>query len=138
MKQKTFMLCILTIGLWGILSPTSAQYFKFENPANKKAVERQVEGILKFFDSLVGGGMFHTADLHSTGGADFGLTGVVASVPKNLKDCRLLPKRIYSAWPSCKVVLVCLEILSCSGGFFTYRLAVTTSRNFVRPTAVAG
>lgn len=85
MKQKTLILCILTSGLWGFLSPSSAQYFKFDTAADQAEVEFQVEGILKFFDSLVGGGMFHTADLHSTGGADFGITGVVASVPANLE-----------------------------------------------------
>jgi hypothetical protein len=85
MKQKAIAICVLFVVLF--ISPAAqAQYFRFDTPElTQKVVEKEVEGILKFFDSLVGGGMFHTADLHSIGGFDFGVAGVVASVPDNLE-----------------------------------------------------
>ncbi|MCG8603749.1 hypothetical protein MJD09_01965 [bacterium] len=85
MKQKLAILGIslLLCSIFPVV--TQAQYFKFTNAQSQTDVELQVEGILKFFDSLVGGGMFHTADLHSVGGFDLGMTGVVASVPDDLE-----------------------------------------------------
>jgi len=65
-----------------------AQYFKFDNltPADITiGIPRQeVKAILGFFGSLVGSGLYHTADLHKVGGFDVGIRGVVTSVPDDI------------------------------------------------------
>jgi hypothetical protein len=90
--MKRSLLVFLSVAFVFVLNiPTShAQYFKFSdangNPLPDAQIEEEVDAILKFFNSLVGGGMFHTADLHSVAGLDVGLRGVVANVPEKFKD----------------------------------------------------
>ncbi|MFQ5824627.1 MAG: DUF6588 family protein [bacterium] len=69
-----------------------AQYFKFDTAPDEETIRSEVNAILKFFGSIVGGGLFHTADLHSVGGIDVGLRGVVANVPENFKDLPVFSK----------------------------------------------
>lgn len=79
---KQLLLAMLLGAVIFLLVPVAhAQYFKFDNAANDQQIEDEVEGILKYFGSLVGGGMFHTADLHDIGGLDFGLSGTLSTVP---------------------------------------------------------
>lgn len=74
----TVINCVATPG-------ARAQYFRFDNLSaediDEGVPELEVEGILKFFGAVVGQGLYHTADLHNTGGLDVGLRGVVANVP---------------------------------------------------------
>lgn len=86
--QKGFFVFVLVVLLTLISSSSSqAQYFVFEQPTYQSAgdVEDAVGAALKFFGSVVGGGFFHTADLHSTGGFDVGIRGVIANVPEDFK-----------------------------------------------------
>ncbi len=83
---------ILPMALAALMTPAQAQYFKFDNMSQQDidngVPQLQVESIVKFFGSLVGSGLYHTADLHSVGGFDFGLRGVVTSIPD---DIEILP-----------------------------------------------
>lgn len=66
-----------------------AQYFQFDNSElyqTPKSIEDAVGASLKMFGAIVGGGLFHTADLHSVGGLDVGLRGAIASVPDEFDD----------------------------------------------------
>ncbi|MCZ6820010.1 MAG: hypothetical protein O7G31_11060 [Calditrichaeota bacterium] len=86
--QKGFFVFVLVVLLTLISSSSSqAQYFVFdeENYDQASDVEDAVGAALKFFGSVVGGGFFHTADLHSAGGFDVGIRGVVANVPEDFK-----------------------------------------------------
>jgi len=85
----TLVMCFVSVG--------QAQYFKFTDVYNsetldddynspKDAVEDAIGAALKFFGSVVGGGMYHTAEMHKVGGVDVGLRGVVASVPSDFDD----------------------------------------------------
>ncbi|MFQ6115372.1 MAG: DUF6588 family protein [bacterium] len=85
MKRHILFLLILTIGLCLHVPVAHSQYFKFEN-LDDQAIEQEVDAILKFFGSLVGGGLYHTADLHSVGGIDVGLRGIVANIPEDVKS----------------------------------------------------
>ncbi|RMD93207.1 MAG: hypothetical protein D6813_04510 [Calditrichaeota bacterium] len=84
MKRKiTSLIAILFI--LTMFSRSRAQYFQFDGmPQNQ--INKEVEVILKFFGSIVGGGMYDTADLHSFGGLDLGLRGVVGIVPDEFKQ----------------------------------------------------
>lgn len=90
MKRYLWILVVIAGALSLNIPASHAQYFKFTdvngNPLPDSEIEEQVDAILKFFNSLVGGGMFHTADLHSVAGMDVGLRGVVADVPEKFKD----------------------------------------------------
>lgn len=90
MKANMGTVILALVLVFMFFSPTQAQYFKFSNELyqNNDEVRDAVEGVLKFFNSFVGGGLFHTAKLHSVGGIDVGLRGVVANVPDDLE---LLP-----------------------------------------------
>lgn len=72
------------------VSPTQAQYFKFTNEQGQqfpqKTIDDEVKAILKFFDSIVGGGLYHTAALHDVGGVDLALRGSVAMVPSDFEN----------------------------------------------------
>ncbi len=77
---------VIIMGLFVVTVPTAkAQYFKFDNMTPEQVAngtpERQIGAILDFFGAIVGNGLYHTADLHSVGGIDVGLRGVVANVP---------------------------------------------------------
>ncbi|MFQ5864916.1 MAG: DUF6588 family protein [bacterium] len=84
MKRFILFGVLFTVFLCLNIPMAQAQYFKFEG-LNDQTIEEEVDAILKFFGSLVGGGLFHTADLHSVGGIDVGLRGVVANVPDKFK-----------------------------------------------------
>ncbi len=62
-----------------------AQYFRFEGMSDRQ-IELEVEPILEFFTTLVGSGMYHTADLHSFAGVDLGVGSAIANVPDDLKS----------------------------------------------------
>ncbi|MFQ5637335.1 MAG: DUF6588 family protein [bacterium] len=85
--RKGIVLSIMTLTFVLILTPAGqAQYFKFDNAASNQQIDDEVKAILKFFGTIVGGGLFHTADLHSVAGADIGLKGVLANVPEDFKS----------------------------------------------------
>lgn len=85
MKRFLWAVTIITCVCGFNISNSHAQYFQFDGlPA--QIIEDEVDAILKFFNSLVGGGMFHTADLHNVAGIDVGLRGVIANVPEKFKD----------------------------------------------------
>lgn len=48
--------------------------------------DEQIKSILKLFSSLVGSGFVNTASLHSLGGIDVGVRGVIATIPDEFKD----------------------------------------------------
>ena len=86
MKAKFYNFICATVLSLCLVSGANAQYFKFDQSQGQayetqQDVEVAVDGILKFFGAVVGGGLYHTADLHSVGGVDIGFRGVVASVP---------------------------------------------------------
>jgi hypothetical protein len=84
--KRYLLVFLLFIFAYGFMVPNAhAQYFQFDGlpPAT---VEDEVDAILKFFGSLVGGGLFHTADMHKVAGVDVGLRGVVANVPDKFRD----------------------------------------------------
>lgn len=85
MRQFSILGLLLTVFVIFTMTPAQAQYFKFENMAPDE-IKVEVDAILKFFGSIVGGGLYHTADLHSVGGLDVGLRGVVANVPEDFKN----------------------------------------------------
>ncbi|MFQ5650378.1 MAG: DUF6588 family protein [bacterium] len=75
--------------LFCMIPAATAQYFRFDNRqayASEQDVEDAVETVLKFFSSFVGGGMYHTADLHDFGGLDVGLRGIVATIPDEFES----------------------------------------------------
>lgn len=85
--KKGFIRVILSVVLiFFFISSAQAQYFKFDTAQDDEEIREEVEAILQFFGALVGGGLYHTADLHNTGGLDVGLRGVVANVPDEFKD----------------------------------------------------
>ncbi|MFQ5754134.1 MAG: hypothetical protein ACE5HI_19265, partial [bacterium] len=86
MKNGFLSLVILTSLVFLVVPVVHAQYFKFDTATNAQQIEDEVDAILKFFGSVVGGGMFHTADLHSVGGLDVGLSGVLAKVPEDSEN----------------------------------------------------
>ncbi|RMF66676.1 MAG: hypothetical protein D6743_05985 [Calditrichaeota bacterium] len=93
MKKLTCFVLLLTAF---VAAPAArAQYFKFDTATNDTEIREDVDAILKFFNSLVGGGMFHTADLHSVAGLDIGLRGVVAKVPDKFKNLPVFSQENY-------------------------------------------
>ncbi|MFQ5602262.1 MAG: DUF6588 family protein [bacterium] len=89
MTKKLTFLVVVTVFTVLSISNAQAQYFKFKDSTTSLTtdqIELEVEAILKFFGSIVGGGLFHTADLHSVGGVDVGLRGVLAMVPDKFKE----------------------------------------------------
>jgi hypothetical protein len=48
--------------------------------------DEQIKSILKLFSSLVGSGFVNTASVHSIGGIDVGVRGVIAAIPDDFKD----------------------------------------------------
>jgi hypothetical protein len=84
MKRCLAVAALLVILVGFHVQMAHGQYFKFENLSDP-VIETEVDAILKFFGSIVGGGLFHTADLHSVGGIDVGLRGVVAQVPNKFE-----------------------------------------------------
>ncbi len=94
MHKGLFVTTIVAICL-GLAAPAAqAQYFKFDNLSQEDIVDGvpqlEVEAILKLFGSLVGSGHYHTADMHSIGGFDIGLRGVIANVPDEFKGLPVL------------------------------------------------
>lgn len=87
MQKGFFVFVVVTLLTVISFSPLQAQYFVFdeENYDQASDVEDAVGAALKFFGSVVGGGFFHTADLHSAGGFDVGIRGVIANVPEDFK-----------------------------------------------------
>ncbi|HEX9654965.1 MAG TPA: DUF6588 family protein [bacterium] len=84
--KRSLWVFLVVAGVFGFRIPNShAQYFQFDGLQNQ-VIEDEVDAILKFFNSIVGGGMFHTADLHNAAGIDVGLRGVVANVPEKFND----------------------------------------------------
>ncbi len=83
MKKELLFAMLLTLLAFIFVPVAQAQYFKFDNA---QQIEDEVDAILKFFGSVVGGGMFHTADIHSVTGFDFGFRGVVAVVPNDFNN----------------------------------------------------
>ncbi|MFQ5706905.1 MAG: DUF6588 family protein [bacterium] len=85
--MKRLLPIVLVIGFFATFTARQAraQYFKFEKlpPAQ---INSEVDAILKYFGSLVGGGLYHTAKLHHVGGLDVGVRGVVARVPDKFQD----------------------------------------------------
>lgn len=84
MRKGLISAMMLLVLMFICISNVQAQYFKFENQ-NDDTIREEVGAILKFFGALVGGGLYHTADLHNTGGLDVGLRGTVAHVPDEFK-----------------------------------------------------
>jgi len=90
--MRQFLILGLLFVIFTVLTVPSAQaqYFKFDNLTPEQVqsgvIEIEVDAILKFFGSIVGGGLYHTADLHSVGGIDVGLRGVIAVVPDEFDD----------------------------------------------------
>ncbi|MFQ5674937.1 MAG: DUF6588 family protein [bacterium] len=85
MARQPLLAVLLCAVIFICVPVVHAQYFKFDNAANDQQIKDEVEGILKYFSSLVGGGMFHTADLHDFGGVDIGLTGTLSTVPSKFE-----------------------------------------------------
>lgn len=83
--KKGFLTVVFVMMLsFSATTTLQAQYFQFDRAdqyQTPKSIEDAVAASLKFFGSIVGGGLYHTADLHSVGGLDVGLRGVIASVP---------------------------------------------------------
>jgi len=63
-----------------------AQNFQFEAETPVATAQLEVEAILKLFGSLVGGGLYNTADLHDVGGLDVGLKGILTTVPDDFQN----------------------------------------------------
>ncbi|NIR48652.1 hypothetical protein GWO43_09450 [candidate division KSB1 bacterium] len=85
MKQSLLAIFV-AISVLMAASSAHTQYFKFDTADNEQEIKQEVDAILKFFGSVVGGGLFHTADMHSVAGIDVGLRGVVANVPEEFKE----------------------------------------------------
>ena len=84
MKCSSFFAAVVLVLLMLSLPQSAgAQYFKFDRATyqDNEEVELAVDGILKFFGSVVGEGLYHTADMHSVAGLDVGLRASVATVP---------------------------------------------------------
>ncbi len=99
MKKGWFLSVCVLLGL-GLSAPAAqAQYFRFDNLSqqqiNSGVPQLEVEAILKLFGSLVGGGLYDTADLHHVGGFDVGLRGIVSKVPDEFKSLPILVDRDY-------------------------------------------
>jgi len=89
-------IAVLLVVLGLISAPrVQAQYFKFDNYNSASQVEEGVTAALKMFGTVVGGGLYHTADLHSVAGVDVGLRGVVANVPEEFKDLPVFADEDY-------------------------------------------
>lgn len=85
MRKHSVILVFASLLLLLSFNLSYAQYFKFDNLTSQQigtdVQEKEVEAILKFFGSYVGSGMLQTGGLHSVGGADVGIKGVVTRVP---------------------------------------------------------
>lgn len=86
MKRGVTTLALILMIFTLSVPSVKAQYFKFNQGTDLATANLEVEAILKYFGSMVGGGLYHTADMHNIGGLDVGLTGIVSKVPDEFQS----------------------------------------------------
>ena len=133
--MNEFKRLVLLMGIIFIMMPqeVDAQYFRFDPNAPNQQIESEVNVILKFFGSIVGGGMFHTADLHGTGGFDVGLRGTVAKVPSEFKGLPVFSEENLLGLAFAHASLGLPGNFEVIGRFFTMPLGSNADLSAARP-----
>lgn len=135
MKKQSILSIVVMALVLTVAKGAQAQYFKFDTAQNDQQIEDEVGAILELFGSIVGGGLFHTADLHSVGGLDVGLRGVLANVPEDFKGLPVFADENYVGLAFLHGSLGLPGNFELLGRFFYFPLGADADANLSPPRA---